>query len=145
MRSFFMLALLVTATACLSQDQGKVPTPPYEKAVQWVDIRVPTFPPLARETRILGTVAIEVRFRGCNLDPESSRVVSGHRMLAPAALEALKQSTLRCGDFPDSKAIVYYEFGDYLNGPPGCEDRYPRVEVVGNRVRVLATIPCVEP
>lgn len=103
------------------------------------------FPPLARQARILGTVAIEVRFRGCDLDPESPRVISGHSMLAPAALEALKHSAVRCGDFPDSKATVYYEFGDNLNGPPGCQDGYPRVEVLGSRVRVLATLPCWQP
>jgi|GEM_PF-4702815 len=142
MRSFFMLAVLVTATTCLSQDHGKVPTPPYEKAVQWLDIRVPTFPALAHAARILGTVAIEVRFKGCDLDPESPRVLTGHPMLTPSALEALKQSTIRCGDFPDSKATVYYEFGDYDR--PGC-DGPPRVEVVGSHVRVLGTIPCVEP
>jgi hypothetical protein len=66
------------------------------------DIHVPKFPPLARQARIFGTVAIEVRFNGCGLDPASPHVVSGHPMLAPAAMESIKQSTFRCGDFADS-------------------------------------------
>jgi hypothetical protein len=132
-------------TVCLTPGgrPNKVPIPAYEKTIQWVDIRVPKFPPLARQARILGTVAIEVRFKGCELDPASPHLVSGHPMLAPAAMESLKQSILRCGDFPDSNATVYYEFGNYER--PGCESSgYPRVEVATNHVRVLATAPCVE-
>jgi hypothetical protein len=71
------------------------------------EIRVPKFPPLASQARILGTVAIEVRFKGCELDPSSLHLVSGHLMLAPAAMESLQQSILRRGDFPDSKATMY--------------------------------------
>jgi hypothetical protein len=37
-------------------------------------------------------------------------------MLAPAAMESLRQSTFRCGDFADSSATVYYEFGMYPIG-----------------------------
>src|SRR5689334_18311319 len=79
MRSFLFPIMLLSATVCLSQNQDNAQTPPYEKAVQWVDIHVPTFPAIARTARILGTVAIEVRFKGCELDPESPHVVSGHR------------------------------------------------------------------
>jgi hypothetical protein len=79
---------------CFSQGQDKVPTPPNDKSVKWVDIRIPKFPPLARQARIFGTVAIEVRFNGCELDPASPHVVSGHPMLAPAAMEGLKQRRL---------------------------------------------------
>jgi hypothetical protein len=135
--------VLLSAVPCFSQGQNKIPTPPTDKSVEWVDIRVPKFPPLARQARIFGTVAIEVRFKGCELDPASPNVVSGHPMLAPAAMESLKQSTFRCGDFADSTATVYYEFGEH----PGttCESRNLRLVVAGSHVRVLATTPCVEP
>ena len=141
MRTSLFTILLLFATACFSQDKPQ--TQLYDKAVQWVDIRVPAFPPLARQARIQGTVAIEVRFKGCELDPASLHVVSGHPMLIEAALRGLKQSALRCGDFPDSTTTVYYEFGDYSR--PGCDDWYPRVEVAGSRVRILATVPCWQP
>lgn len=42
---------------------------------------MPKFPPLARQARIFGTVAIEVGFENCELDPASPHIVSGHPML----------------------------------------------------------------
>jgi hypothetical protein len=135
-------AVLLSSAEVLSKD--KTNTMSSEKAVEWVDIRVPKFPPLARQARIFGAVAIEVRFKGCALDPASPNVVSGHPMLAPAAVESLKQSTFRCGDFPDSKATLYYEFGEYPGTTCG-DSRNPRVEVAGSHIRVLATVPCLQP
>jgi hypothetical protein len=140
MRAFLVPILFLSVTVCLSQDNAQ--TRAYEKAVQWVDIHVPTFPPLARQARILGTVAIELRFKGCELDPESPHVVSGHRMLTKSALQSLKESTVRCGDFPNSTTTVYYEFGDYYR--PSCDPGYTRVEVAGSHVRVMATPACVQ-
>jgi len=135
---------LLFAVPCFSQGQDKAPTPPDDKSVEWVNIRVPRFPPLANQARILGTVAIEVRFKGCELDPASPHLVSGHPMLAPAAMESLKQSILRCGDFANSKATVYYEFGAYEDHPGDtCETRNPRVKVAGNHVRVSGAALCI--
>jgi hypothetical protein len=57
-------------------------------------------------------------------------------------MEGLKQSTLRCGDFADSTATVYYEFGEYSGLT--CESRNPRVEVADNPIRVLATDHCIQ-
>jgi hypothetical protein len=137
MKPFLFAILLLFAMPCFSQGQDKVPTPPSDKAVEWVDIRVPKFPPLAHQARIFGTVAIEVRFEGCELDPASPHIVSGHPMLTAAAMESLKQSSLRCGDFADSSATLDYRFDLY--GLPGCRYRSPRVEVAGNRIRIVAT------
>ena len=135
--------VLLLAMPCFSQGQDKVPIPPDDKSVEWVDVRVPKYPPLAHQARIFGTVAIEVRFKGSELDPSSPRIVSGPPMLTPAAMESLKQSILRCGDFADSKATIYCEFGDY----PGttCESQNPRLEVAGSHIRVLAPGICVQP
>jgi hypothetical protein len=102
----FIVVLLV-AVPCFSQGQDKVSIPPNDRSVEWVEIRVPKFPPLALGARVVGTVAVEVRFHGCELDPASPHVVSGHPILAPVAMESLKQSTLSCGDFPDSNATLY--------------------------------------
>jgi hypothetical protein len=101
----------------------------------------------------LGTVAIEVRFKGCELDLSSPHLVSGHPMLAPAAMESLQQSTLRCGDFADSKATLYYEFGDYpgTTAEPSvhwhwtCDSQNPRLEVAGSHIRVFVPGMCVQP
>jgi hypothetical protein len=138
-----IMVLLLLAMRCFSQGQDKTPIPPTDKSVEWIDIRVPKIPPLARQARIFGTVAIEVRFKGCELDPATPHVLSGHPILAPAAMESLKQSTFRCGDFADSTATLYYEFKPY----PGatCESRNPRLEVAGSHIAVLATTPCWQP
>jgi hypothetical protein len=141
MKPFLFAIALLFAVACVSQGQEKVPIPPAEKSVEWIDIRVPKFPPLAYQARILGTVAIEVHFKGCELDPASPRVVSGHPMLTAAAMENLKQSTVQCGDFANSTATVYYEFGAYSGFT--CERRQT-VEVAGNRIRILAAEPCIQ-
>src|SRR5580704_16737930 len=102
----FPLIILLFAMPCFSQGQDKVPIPPSDKSIEWIDIRVPTLSPLARQSRVFGTVTIDVHFNGCELDPASPHVVSGHPMLAPAAMESLKQSIFRCGDFADSTATV---------------------------------------
>jgi hypothetical protein len=66
-------------------------------------------------------------------------VVSGPLFLAEAALQSLKQSTLYCGDFANSSATVYYEFGVYHR--PGCDLGNTRVEVFGNHVWILEITP----
>jgi len=50
----------------------------------------PTYPPLARQARIQGTVVLQAVI-GKDGTIQNLRVVSGHPMLAPAALEAVKQ------------------------------------------------------
>ena len=55
----------------------------------------PVYPPLARQARIAGEVRVEVSIRkDGTLAP--ARLLSGHPMLAPAALESAKQSTFEC-------------------------------------------------
>jgi hypothetical protein len=62
----------------------------YERSVEWVDIRVPKYPTVARLAKVMGKVAIEVRFKGCELAPESPHVVNGKPTLAEAAIESPK-------------------------------------------------------
>jgi len=50
----------------------------------------PTYPPLARQARIQGTVVLQAVI-GKDGNIQGLKVVSGHPMLAPAALEAVKQ------------------------------------------------------
>jgi protein TonB len=50
----------------------------------------PTYPPLARQARIQGTVLLQAEISK-NGDIENLRLISGHPMLAPAAIEAVKQ------------------------------------------------------
>jgi hypothetical protein len=136
--ALLVFALLLSASGFA---QDKTANQPNEKTVEWVTIQVPKFPPLARTARIFGRVAVEVRFKGCDLDIESPRVVSGHSILSGAALEAAKHSTIRCGDFTNSTAILSYEFGEYT--ARSCNAGMPKVMVTGNRVLVQAPAPCI--
>jgi protein TonB len=50
----------------------------------------PTYPPLARQARIQGTVILQAQISKSG-DIENLQLISGHPMLAPAAIEAVKQ------------------------------------------------------
>jgi periplasmic protein TonB len=74
----------------------KVATPQRVRVSQGVTqgLRVryvqPTYPPLARQARIQGTVVLQAEISKSG-DIENLRLISGHPMLAPAAIEAVKQ------------------------------------------------------
>ncbi len=50
----------------------------------------PNYPPLARQARIQGTVVLQAQISKTG-DIENLQLISGHPMLAPAAIEAVKQ------------------------------------------------------
>ena len=50
----------------------------------------PNYPPLARQARIQGTVVLQAEISKTG-DIQNLRLISGHPMLAPAAIEAVKQ------------------------------------------------------
>jgi protein TonB len=50
----------------------------------------PTYPPLARQARIQGSVLLQAEISKMG-DIQNLRLISGHPMLAPAAIEAVKQ------------------------------------------------------
>jgi periplasmic protein TonB len=50
----------------------------------------PAYPPLARQARIQGTVVLQAQISKAG-DIENLQLISGHPMLAPAAIEAVKQ------------------------------------------------------
>src|SRR5277367_1292103 len=99
MRSRVLLVLIFASIMPSVQAQDQKPIQSDEKVVNWNIIQVPMFPPLARQARIFGTVAIEVQFKGCQVDPNSVHVTSGHPMLVSAAVAALQHSTIYCGIF----------------------------------------------
>jgi len=50
----------------------------------------PSYPPLARQARIQGTVVLQAEISKTG-DIQNLRLISGHPMLAPSAIEAVKQ------------------------------------------------------
>ncbi len=51
----------------------------------------PVYPPLAKQARIQGMVQLQRHHRQGRHHSESCRSISGHPLLVPAALEAVKQ------------------------------------------------------
>jgi TonB family protein len=86
------LLLLVTLTSVAVSQAKPVLVHLSENVAQGLLMRkvAPAYPPLARQARIQGTVVLRVRISKSG-DVENVRLVSGHPMLAPAAIEAVKQ------------------------------------------------------
>jgi hypothetical protein len=67
-----LFGMLIFAAALLSSAEGFTTdkpdqnTTPSEKAVEWVDIRVPKFPPLAHLARRFGTSPLKCASRAAN-------------------------------------------------------------------------------
>jgi len=87
------LALLITPTP-LAGSQAAAPPRVVISSTQMADQILkkvpPVYPPLARQARIQGTVVLKVVISKSG-DVVNMQLVSGHPMLAPAAIEAVKQ------------------------------------------------------
>jgi TonB family protein len=71
----------------------------------------PVYPPLARQARITGDVKIQLAIRQDG-SIESVLLLSGHPMLAPAALENARQSQYQCnGCTGETEYVLTYTFG----------------------------------
>jgi TonB family protein len=79
----------------------------------------PTYPTLARQARISGTVEVEVRVRQDGT-VESVQVISGHPMLIYAALESARHSLFECTECDQviSPYTLDYQFTITSRDPP---------------------------
>ncbi len=88
----------------------------------------PVYPPLARQARIQGTVMLKVIINKSG-EIQSEQLVSGHPMLAPAAIAAVKQwkyqPYMLNGEPVDVETTLQVNFR--LAGEPA-----PKVGVIGN-------------
>ena len=91
-----LLATYVFLTCVLSLAAAQVSTPQRVRVSQGVEQGLiltkvdPIYPPLARRARIQGTVILKVVINKSG-DVENLQLFSGHPMLAPAALDAVRQ------------------------------------------------------
>lgn len=87
-----LLLLAFLSVAGWSQETASSPIELSEDSVQALLIRKipPRYPPLARQARIQGTVILKIVINKDG-DVRDLQLVSGHPMLAPAAIEAVKQ------------------------------------------------------
>ncbi|MGO9339546.1 MAG: energy transducer TonB [Terracidiphilus sp.] len=125
-RKFLALALAVLALGPRASAQDVLPV---DQAIldQHVDHRVtPLYPPIAKATRVQGTVVFEVRI-GVTGKIDSSRVVSGPPMLRQAAIDCLKQWTYRPfekdGAPIAASGTVAIEFSLGKDGPTPDEEK----------------------
>lgn len=105
--SFFLLTTLRT----LAQDPATRALPP-ETGVVLVKLSPPIYPPLARQTWIMGDVKLYVHVQNDGRI-DSVELCSGHPMLAPAAIESAKKSQFECRGCGNevSPYLMTYTFG----------------------------------
>jgi len=90
--SALLLLLALLAPAGLSPTAAPAPAELSEESVQALLIWkvAPVYPPLARQARIQGTVMLKIVINKDG-DVRDVQLYSGHPMLAPAAMDAVKQ------------------------------------------------------
>lgn len=111
----------------------------------------PTYPPLAKQTRIAGEVEVYVEV-GRVGSIETTKVIQGHPLLAQAALDSARHSEFQCTECPDTGSSYRLAFKFVLD-PERCRVTYRRgsskqdpsqVTKNANLVTVFAVPPCVD-
>jgi TonB family protein len=92
LRILLLFFVVLGSLRAIAQDAPPAPLQVPPEAVQKLLLRrvAPTYPPLARQARIQGAVVINVIISKTG-EVRTMQLVSGHPMLAPSALEAVKQ------------------------------------------------------
>ncbi|MGH9517478.1 MAG: energy transducer TonB [Terriglobales bacterium] len=100
------------AIVFLSLYVGKAPAQTvYGPDVEFVELSPPKYPPLARTARISGDVKLEIQLRPDGT-VSSVRVISGHPLLAPAAVASVKVSRFACYSCVMPATYIFnYTFG----------------------------------
>lgn len=110
-----LLIVIGLACAVLAQDERSTGqrVPPDAAQTLLVNRVAPVYPPLARQARIQGTVILDVIITKTG-EISDVKLVSGHPMLAPAAIEAVRQWRYRPyekdGEPVDVKTTVQVNF-----------------------------------
>jgi TonB family protein len=120
-------ALMIFVALARSQDapQSTIQFPSDSVRTFLVQKVAPVYPPLARQARIQGTVVLRIVIdkEGAVRDPQ---LVSGHPMLAPAAIEAVKQWRYKPYVLDDKPVEVGTIVRVSFRMPDGPENSSPR-------------------
>ena len=87
---FFLLTFCISQAASQEPDSGAVNVDPKAMGGSLLRRVQPVYPPLARQARIQGTVILSALINKSG-DIADLQLVSGHPMLAPAAIAAVRQ------------------------------------------------------
>ena len=93
MSRLLLLLLCMTAIVAPAQEESTPPADVPGETVQnqcLIKRVFPVYPPLARQARIQGTVMLRIIVSKSG-DVTELRLLSGHPLLAPAAIEAVRQ------------------------------------------------------
>jgi TonB family protein len=162
---FFVLA----HTACAQSATAETP----QTGVVLTKLYPPVYPPLARQARIAGDVKVNVHVRPDGA-VATAEALSGHPMLAPAAVENARQSQYQCnGCTGETEYVLTYTFGfiedlkpyDKFEDRPvrrgkclylwkcgmvrvntfdSCAPVQPQITQSPGRVKILASPACVQ-
>ncbi|WP_148210236.1 hypothetical protein [Candidatus Korobacter versatilis] len=132
-----LTAILFSGAIACAQEQTAKPKAA-SPHVEWVDLHVPVYPPLARQARIEGNVEVQIQFHNCALDREHVQALSGHSLLRGTALDSIHDSAIRCGPFRDASTVLTFEFKI-----DSCGSDEQRIELDGNTIRVVADTICL--
>jgi TonB family protein len=115
----------------------------------------PVYPPLARQTRIIGDVELTLKVKQDG-GVEPVNVVSGHPLLRQAAVDGAKQSRFECQKCGDETLSYQMVYSFQLIGGESCcsavepdvnaqmrDQRIPRVVQSANHVTVVDRVTCI--
>ena len=139
-----LIVALISATGTLfaqspaNPDAGK-------SQVTLTELFPPSYPPLARQTRISGDVKLDLKIRQDGT-VDSLEVFSGHPLLAPAALDSAKHSHFRCTDCSESltsyRLVYMFQFVDTEHCCSTAEAELPKPTQSDNHITVFARPWC---
>jgi len=132
------VAGIVFAQSLPNPDTGK-------NNVVLTELFPPVYPRLARQARIVGEVLLELTVRPDG-SVDSLEVVTGHRLLAQAALDSARQSHFRCtncGESLSSYRLVYtFQFVETEDCCNTAQDGFPKVSQSANHISVVERSWC---
>jgi len=112
-----------------------------------ISLANPTYPPLARQARISGDVELKLGIRKSG-EIDSLVLVSGHPMLAQAALNSAQHSRFECAGCKNEvtfRSLIYSFQFEASPGWPCPEERGPHVVRSENHITVTAEPALVYP
>lgn len=146
------VASLFMTDQSLAQNPGRSDTKP--GGVVLTELSRPSYPPLARQTRISGDVELMLSIRPDG-SLESAVVISGHPLLAQTALDSAQHTRFecrKCSETVTSRLVYTFQLvephscctppkDDPKDGQPG--EQIPRVTQSLNHVTVIDQTACI--
>jgi len=147
-------AALLATPLVKSQTQNVSPSDGPQNGVVLTKLAQPVYPPLARQLRVTGDVALMLSVRQDGR-VESAALESGHPLLAEAALTSVRQSQFECRGCSQEATpyrLVYtFNLDSDCPCPPRDSDSknadkqqfYPRVTEAEHRVDIVDLVTCI--